>query len=194
MDFGLGRQGRGVVALGVMSKFIVAALKDMAGGGTMNSEMLLYVSVDGHTWSKAKFPHASSSKLLENAYTIVESTTHSLAVDVLSHSASAVGTLFVSNSNGTYFVESLKNTNRNNAGYVDFEDIVGVDGVGLANVVANADEVDGRKAEKKIRSVITFDDGKSFAFWSHERFLQVIFGPVRPVVVTPQTADARRSW
>lgn len=160
VDFGLGKQGRGVVALGTMSKFIVAALKDMSGGGTDNSEMILFVSVDGQTWSKAKFPHASSSRLLENAYTIVESTTHSLAVDVLTHSTSSVGTLFVSNSNGTYFVESLKNTNRNDAGFVDFEDIVGVDGVGLANVVANAEEVDGRKAPKKIRSVITFDDGE----------------------------------
>jgi hypothetical protein len=160
VDFGLGKQGRGVVALGVVSKFLVAALKDLSPAGESTTEMMLYVSVDGETWSKAHFPHASSSKLHENAYTVVESSTHSLAVDVLLHSSSAVGTLFVSNSNGTFFVQSLQNTNRNSQGYVDFENIVGVEGVGIANVVDNAEDVDGRGAPKKIKSVITYDDGK----------------------------------
>lgn len=159
IDFGLGRQGRGVVALGIVSKFIVAALKDIS---RPDGEMMLYVSIDGKEWSKAKFPHASSSQLRENAYTIVESTTHSLAIDVLLHSNAAVGTLFVSNSNGTYFVEALKDTNRNSDGYVDFEDLYGIEGVGIANVVANAEDVEGRGAQKKLRSVITFDDGSSW--------------------------------
>jgi Sortilin, neurotensin receptor 3, len=170
VDFGLSnpKASRGVVGLGVVSKFLVAAVKDLTNTDSSGSEdgsgseMNLYVSLDGSTWSHAKFPHASSSKLFENAYTIVESTTHSLAVDVLSHSKSTVGTLFVSNSNGTYFVESLKDTNRNDNGFVDFEDIVGVEGVGIANIVSNAAKVDGRKERKKINSVITFDDGASF--------------------------------
>lgn len=163
VDFGLSnpKASRGVVGLGVVSKFLVAAVKNSGGRDDSGTEMNLYVSLDGSTWSHAKFPHASSSKLFENAYTIVESTTHSLAVDVLSHSKSTVGTLFVSNSNGTYFVESLKDTNRNQYGFVDFEDIVGVEGVGIANIVANAAEVDGRKEDKKLKSVITFDDGVS---------------------------------
>ncbi|KAG8984319.1 vacuolar protein sorting/targeting protein PEP1, partial [Tulasnella sp. 427] len=67
IDFGLGKQGRGVVALGIVSKFMVAALKDLS---RPDGEMMLYVSVDGKQWSKAKFPHASSSQLRENAYTI----------------------------------------------------------------------------------------------------------------------------
>ncbi|KAG8983213.1 vacuolar protein sorting/targeting protein PEP1, partial [Tulasnella sp. 427] len=97
-----------------------------------------------------------------NAYTIVESTTHSLAIDVLLHSSAAVGTLFISNSNGTYFVETLKDTNRNSDGYVDFEDLYGIEGIGIANVVANAEEVEGRGVQKKLQSVITFDDGSSW--------------------------------
>ncbi|KAG8905227.1 vacuolar protein sorting/targeting protein PEP1 [Tulasnella sp. 403] len=160
VDFGIGRQARGVVALGIVSKFMVAALKDPSQA---NAEMQLYVSMDGKQWSKARFPHASSSKLHENAYTIVESTTHSLAVDVLLHSTAPVGTLFVSNSNGTFFVESLKDTNRNDAGYVDFEDLMGVEGVGLANVVSNAAEVEARGVPKKLRSLITYDDGSSWS-------------------------------
>lgn len=158
--FGSSKQSRGVVALGIVSKYMVVATKDPQDP---NGEMALYVSMNGKQWSKAKFPHASSSKLHENAYTIVESTTHSLAVDVLLHSTAAVGTLFVSNSNGTYFVEALKDTNRNADGYVDFEDLVGVEGVGIANIVSNAEEVEARGTQKKIRSLITYDDGSSWS-------------------------------
>ncbi|KAK1231898.1 vacuolar protein sorting/targeting protein PEP1 [Marasmius sp. AFHP31] len=125
--------------------------------------MLLYVTVDTKTWSHAQFPHASSATLRENAYTIVESTTHSLAVDVVLHEGQTIGTLFVSNSNGTYFVESLKDTNRNEMGYVDFERVYGVEGVGLANIVSNADAVEGRRVEKQLQSRITFDDGRTWS-------------------------------
>ncbi|KZO92920.1 Oligoxyloglucan reducing end-specific cellobiohydrolase [Calocera viscosa TUFC12733] len=160
VNFGRGKQGRGVVALGVVSKFIVVALKDLTKD-VDTGEMVLYVTIDGQNWAHASFPHGAT-RLLENAYTVVESTTHSLAVDVLTHSRSTIGTLFVSNSNGTFFVQSLKDTNRNMEGFVDFEELVGVEGVGLANYVANADEVEGRGVEKQLRTVVTFDDGSSW--------------------------------
>jgi len=151
----------GVVALAVVSKFAVVAVRDLSPNA--REEMFLYVSIDAVTWAKAQFPHTSASKLRENAYTIVESTTHSLGVDVLLHPKSAIGTFFVSNSNGTYFVESLQNTNRNRDGFVDFESIYGIDGVGLANIVDNPLEVDGRGKDRKIKSMITFDDGSHWA-------------------------------
>ena len=128
-----------------------------------HGEMLLYVTVDTKTWARAQFPHASSARLRENAYTIVESTTHSLAVDVVLQDQSFIGTLFVSNSNGTFFVQSLKDTNRNDMGYVDYERIYGVEGVGLANSVSNAQEVEGRNAVKKLKTYITFDDGSNWS-------------------------------
>ncbi|EJD41407.1 Oligoxyloglucan reducing end-specific cellobiohydrolase [Auricularia subglabra TFB-10046 SS5] len=159
VDFDVGeKNARGVVALGVSSKFAVAALKSPQTG-----EMTLYVTTDTKNWAQARFPHASNSALRENGYTVVESTTHSLGVDVLLHTNANIGNFFISNSNGTYFVESLKDTNRNDAGFVDFENIVGVEGVGLANVVANAREVEAGRAQKRIRSKITFDDGSSWA-------------------------------
>jgi hypothetical protein len=99
--------------------------------------------------------------LLISAYTIVQSTAYSLAIDVLTDPLNNIGTLFLSDAEGIYFVEALSNTNRNDMGFVDFEALVGLEGIGLANVVRNAQEVLLGREEKKIRSLMTYDDGES---------------------------------
>lgn len=84
-----------------------------------------------------------------------------MAIDVLNYPTASIGDLFVSDSKGTQFVVSLQDTNRNSRGIVDYENLVGLDGVGVANQVANREEVVGWGKDKQIRSLITFDDGTS---------------------------------
>ena len=157
-DLGTGTGAEGVIAFAIVSKYAVVALKDLSPRTA--GEILLYVSLDTKTCAKAQFPHASSAKLGENVYTMLESTTHSL---VVLQEGVSLSTLFVSNSNGTLFIEALKDTNRNVLGYVDYERIYGVEGIGMANVVTNAQDVVERGYRKRLKMVITFDDGRSWS-------------------------------
>ena len=69
------------------------------------------------------------------------------------------GVIMKSNGNGTYYGISLDNVNRNERGFVDFEKMIGLDGIALVNVVSNPDaaSVSGRK---EIQSRITHNDGR----------------------------------
>ncbi|KAJ7586155.1 hypothetical protein C8J56DRAFT_739224, partial [Mycena floridula] len=104
--------------------------------------MLLYIAVDAKEWAEAQFPHVSSAQLRENAYTIVESTTHSSAIGVMLQNQGIVGALFMSDLNSTYFVWSLKDAHRGD-GFVDYEGIYDAEGIGVSNMVPNAYEVEG---------------------------------------------------
>lgn len=164
IDLGLGKNSKGVVGMGAVQRYIVVALKpgnifsDPSNKPTSASdEMLLFVSEDGREWSRARFPHGHG--LRENAYTIVESTPHSIMVDVLTHPSAVAGTMFTSNSNGTYFVKSLDYTSRSANGIVDFEKIIAIEGISIANTISNADEIESHHHHKKVQSQITFDDG-----------------------------------
>ncbi|ORZ38818.1 hypothetical protein BCR44DRAFT_1427845 [Catenaria anguillulae PL171] len=120
----------GVVGLSVVEKFVTAAILPADRGADLD----LYTSLDGRSWSLARFPSTSgsSSPLRENAYTILESQPYSLTVDVLT-GTTITGTLFTSNSNGTYFQTSLPYTRRSLSGATDFERIEWLAGVMLAN-------------------------------------------------------------
>ena len=158
VDLGIGKDARGVVGVGGVTKYIVTALKPNANSG---GDMLLYVTQDGKDWHRAMFPHGHGLK--ENAYTIVESTDHSILVDV--NTAAGEGTLFTSNSDGTNFVRSLDHTNRNQYGLVDFEKVVGVEGIAIINTVANSEDAT-HGAEKQLKTRITFDDGGHWSLLS----------------------------
>ena len=83
--------------------------------------------------------------------------THSLAINMVLQDKSRMGTLFVSDSNCTFFVER----------------------VGLANVVSNTKDVEGQGAWKQLKTMITFDDGTSLVcvIYSSSNQLQAAHGP-----------------
>lgn len=68
------------------------------------------------------------------------------------------GDLLKSNWNGTYFGSSITNVNRDHRGYVDFEKMVGLDGIAIVNVVANPDAA-AVTGTKELQTRITHNDG-----------------------------------
>lgn len=73
------------------------------------------------------------------------------------------GNVLKSNSNGTYYGLSLEAVNRNTRGYVDFEKMVGLDGIAVMNIVANQQEAE-HTLRKKLQTRITHNDGNFSGF------------------------------
>ncbi|KAF9889489.1 vacuolar protein sorting/targeting protein PEP1 [Aspergillus nanangensis] len=149
-----GRPVSGVMRTAAIKKFIVAAARSR---GT--DELALYVTVDTKNWHRAEF---EGHRLAEDAYTMLESTNHSLEVDVLTNPKDHIGVLFTSNSDGTYFTRNIQHTNRDKFGTVDFEKIANIEGVIVVNVVDNPTEVESGAAEKRKVTKISFNDGLTF--------------------------------
>ncbi|CRK33254.1 hypothetical protein BN1708_019233, partial [Verticillium longisporum] len=103
-------------------------------------------------------------KVNQGAYTVLEGTNYSIQVDVMNtRPSNPMGVMFTSNSNGTYFVENLEHTNRNERGNVDFEKISGIQGIFLVNTVKNWEDVEKHGGSRKeVVTQITFDDGRTF--------------------------------
>ncbi|KAJ1859031.1 vacuolar protein sorting/targeting protein PEP1 [Coemansia sp. RSA 1822] len=168
VSFGSGNDGRGgdragggVVAISVVKDFLLAAI-----GHAHSDEMDLFVSQDGHEWAESHVPLPPGAR--EDAYTVLESTKYAVFVDVESSASSVAGSLYRSNSNGTYYTVSLEHTHRARDGAVDVERVHGVTGVVIANQVSNWDQAQkgdilGRH-NLKLRSRISFDDGATWRY------------------------------
>ena len=74
------------------------------------------------------------------------------------------GNLLKSNSNGTYYGLSLDHVNRNSQGYVDFEKMIGIDGVAVVNTVTNPEEA-ARLGKKRLQTRISHNDGLLTLSW-----------------------------
>ena len=70
------------------------------------------------------------------------------------------GVIMKSNGNGTYFGISVDYVNRNDRGFVDFEKMIGLDGIALINVVSNPESA-FMTGNKELQTRITHNDGKS---------------------------------
>jgi photosystem II stability/assembly factor-like uncharacterized protein len=149
-----GRTVQGMANMAAVKGYLVAAAK-----ADHSSELSLYVTEDTEHWHHAQF---GDGKIEEDAYTILESTNYSIQVDVMSSKYVSMGSLYTSNSDGQYFTKNVEHTNRNADGFVDFEKIANIQGVVLVNIVDNAKAVEERGAHKKLKSRISFDDGRTF--------------------------------
>ena len=139
----------------------------------------LQVSLDGTRFSSGKFPPSmhpethvrvsfspaslfsqSNHYAFNQAYTILESSTSSLFLHMTMSETPAPfwGAILKSNSNGTYFGISMEHVNRDDRGYVDFEKMIGLDGIALINVVNNPEEAKVT-GSKMLQSRITHNDG-----------------------------------
>ncbi|KAJ5951471.1 uncharacterized protein N7479_009884 [Penicillium vulpinum] len=139
-----------------VTKYIVARLQSR---GTQ--EQALYVSDDSIVWHRAEF---GKHRIEEDAYTILKSTNYSIQIDVqTTWRDNRMGSLFSSNSNGTYFTRNIEHTNEDLAGLVDFEEVTGIQGIVIVNTVKNWEEAEKSDSnKKKLISSISFDDGRTF--------------------------------
>ncbi|KAF2674767.1 vacuolar protein sorting/targeting protein 10 [Microthyrium microscopicum] len=148
-----------VVAFATMAEYIVVAAK------TEDRRWLeAHASVDGKTFAHAAFPPGFQVEH-QSAYTVLDSATNAvfLHVTVSGEENQEYGSILKSNSNGTSYVVSVNYVNRNRDGYVDWEKMQGIEGVAIVNVIGNNEEMK-RGAGKKLKTMITHDDG---ATWSY---------------------------
>jgi hypothetical protein len=141
-----------IVGVTVFGKYMVVAASRNGG-----ANLRLLVSLDGVTFATASFP--ASFEFSPEAFTIMESANSMwIHVSTNTHRGSEYGTIFTSNSNGTYFVSSLDNANRNEMGIVDFEKMQGIEGISIANIVSNPGQAN-KGDPKKLVTRKTADAG-----------------------------------
>ncbi|KAK9233929.1 hypothetical protein V1525DRAFT_436104 [Lipomyces kononenkoae] len=149
-----------IIDFAIQNDFFIVASLDQDDRTSLRMD----VSIDGDIFSHAKWP-PSFKVARQQAYTILDTSTKAivLQVTVNGERGAEFGTILKSNSNGTSYVTSIENTNRNEWGYVDFEKMQGIEGISIVNVVSNPREAVGGD-KKKLRSKITFDDGASWQY------------------------------
>ncbi|EME89230.1 uncharacterized protein MYCFIDRAFT_55669 [Pseudocercospora fijiensis CIRAD86] len=155
---------RDVISFATMAEFIVVAIRD-----DQQKTLRVDASIDGVTFADAHFPPNFNVEH-QQAYTVLDSSTHAvfLHVTVNPKEDQEYGAIVKSNSNGTSYVMSASEVNRNRAGYVDFEKMQGLEGVAIINRVANAHDADKGKA-KKLRTYMTHNDGGDWALIGRPR-------------------------
>jgi hypothetical protein len=106
---------------------------------------------------------ANDTCLHEAPNSILESSTDAvfLHVTMSDKEGKEWGSIFKSNSNGTYYNLALENVNRDGRGYTDFEKMIGLDGIAVVNVVVNTDDAN-ISGKKELQTRITHNDGASW--------------------------------
>lgn len=147
-----------VIGFARADDYLVAATAE--GDGSLRA----HVSVDGNHWTDAHFP--SNMKVSKDqAYTILSAASHSIFMHVTTNTRAGTefGHILKSNSNGTSYVVTASNVNRNSAGFVDFEQLADLEGIAVINTVSNADDAK-RGSRKALKSMITHNDGADWDY------------------------------
>ncbi|KAL1893465.1 vacuolar protein sorting/targeting protein PEP1 [Ceratocystis pirilliformis] len=141
-----------------MSEFIVVAAEVPRTLG----HLLAFASIDGENYAQAHFPFNFNPEH-SNEYTVLDSSTHAVNLFVATsiNEGHERGNIIKSNSNGTSYVLSLADVNCNMNFFVDYEKIPSVEGLAIANIVANPNKP---KEEKKVRTKVTHNDGAEWMY------------------------------
>lgn len=145
-----------IVSYAIRNDFVIVATID-----TELQELRAKVAVDGVNFAAADFP--SDFKVeAQTSYAILDSGAHSIFMHVTTENVPGHerGAILKSNSNGTSYVLSLSDVNRNPLGFVDYDRMEGIEGVLLANTVNNPSSSD----PKKLKTQISFNDGSQWSF------------------------------
>lgn len=144
-----------IVGYAITGTYVVVATID-----DKTDSLLSKVTVDGDIFADADFPHDLKVEP-HQAFTVLDSSSKAVFMHVTTNEKPnfEYGQLLKSNSNGTYFVLTLDNVNRNTVGYVDFDKIDGLEGTIIANVVANAQANEGTK---NLQTLISHNDGSEW--------------------------------
>lgn len=123
------------------------------------------VSRDGKHFEPLKYPSDTQSSDEVTLLTFDENSLWMFNA-VSTKFSDLYGTIFKSDAQGTENIKVLENVNRATgvfSGYVDFDRLESVEGVAIANVVVNADDVMRKGVEKQLKTVITHSDGSMWA-------------------------------
>lgn len=140
-----------------MSEFIVVATQN-----TTKNTLRALTSLDGETYAEAQFPY-NFEVPHQHAYTVLDSSTHAINLFVATETSDDIqhGDIMKSNSNGTSYVMSISGVNCNKGYFVDFEKMLGLEGVTMVNIYANRDK---KNEPKKLRTQISHNDGAEWAY------------------------------
>lgn len=148
-----------VVDFATMAEFIIVAAKSED-----KQYLSAYASIDGAEFAHAAFPKNFPVKH-ESAYTVLDSETNAIFLHVTEYAEKdrEYGPIMKSNTNGTSYVISIRDVNRDSRGYVDWEKVAGIEGVAIVNVVGNVEDVK-KGVSKKVKTMITHDDGSTWSY------------------------------
>lgn len=149
-----------IVGMAPIGEFLVVAAVD-----TDNKSLKAYGSVDGTTFAEAHFPPDFVVDK-QQAYTIIDASSKAIFMHVTTNPRmnAELGAILKSNFNGTSYVLSAENVNRNAFGFVDYEKVQGLEGVSLINQVSNAAEVISKNSPKHLKTLITHNDGSQWSY------------------------------